>query len=262
MVCVEPINGGLGARISGLAQKPQDECGFRCEILGHLDRYQLLVFPRYSASLPVFRALAQTLGRLIRHDFVSKPDGDCIHEIYKRPEDQQNFGGVWHSDGAYLEQPPRAIMLQAVDVPKHGGDTLFACQFAAYDTLPDLLKTRFRDCQVLHTAASVFGEHPGSRSAGAPQSACHPLVRLVPGRGDYALFHSGPCAQEVIGVTGEESAKLLDDALSAATRSPLQYRHEWQAGDIVIWDNRSTMHKALNDYPGQTRQMRRAMIAE
>jgi len=261
VISVEPIKGGLGARISGVAQKPQDERDFRREILGHLDFYQLLVLPCYSTSLSAFQALAQPLGRLIRHDFLSTAKGDRIHEIYKRPEDEQNFGGVWHSDGAYLQKPPRAIMLQAVHVPDDGGDTLFACQIAAYNALPDEQKTRLRDCRVLHTAASVFGEHPGSKTAGALQSACHPLVRHVSGRRAYALFHSGPCAQRVIGVTADESRKLLGEALSAATHSPLQYRHKWQAGDIVIWDNRSTMHKALNDYPGQPRLMRRAMIA-
>jgi taurine dioxygenase len=251
---------GFGASVE--IDDPQAICseGTARVLRAALTRYRVLALRQVTTELDVFGTIARALGDLVSHDFVSAlRQDDGIHEIYKAPDHVHNFGGTWHSDGAYLKRPPRAIILQAIEVPETGGDTVWACQFAAHAALPLTLKNDLRGRTVTHAAAPVFGGYAERPAIAAAQSAKHPLFRWIPDHGEIALFHSGPCAQAITGLSAHDSAARLEEIMGIASTA-LTFRHSWRSGDIVIWDNRSTMHKALNDYHGQPRRMRRAML--
>ena len=255
-----PHETGFGAtvEITDINELYSEQAGPR--LMEALNRFQILVFTELSTDLQLFSRFARSLGRLVRHDFVSGLSQDpYIHEIYKAPDHLQNFGESWHSDGAYLASPPRAVLLQALEVPQNGGDTLWCCQIAAYAALRHELQTSLQAHSVRHEAASVFEGYPEGRVKNVAKGANHPLYRWIPERKEIALFHSGHCARHIVGMPDCESAEYLDALLNAAV-GPRQYRHAWRPGDLVLWDNRTTMHSALNDYHGAARRMRRAMI--
>lgn len=257
---ITPCENGFGAFVEVTNRWALWSADSAIKLHNALSRFQVLVFPRVTTDLREFGRIARTLGKLIPHDFVSGLQEDnCIHEIRKNPDDVHNFGGTWHSDGAYLKRPPRTILLQALEVPNRGGDTLWACQFAAQIALSEHLSKTLKGCTVTHAAAPVFGGYADGCSMAIAQSSQHPLFRWVPDRREIALFHSGPCAQAIEGLTESESSSLLDEIMEVASTART-FRHSWRAGDVVAWDNRSTLHKALNDYSGQLRRMRRAMI--
>ena len=255
-----PNETGFGASVK--VAYPHALCSARTAeaLRAALVRFRVLILPEITTKLDLFGTVARALGELVPHDFVSAlRHDDRIHEICKAPEHVHNFGGTWHSDGAYLKRPPRTIMLQAIEVPQSGGDTLWACQFAAQAALPLALRNDLLGRTVTHAAAPVFGGYAGGSARAVAQSAKHPLFRWIPDRGESALFHSGPCAQAIAGLSAHDSAARLDEIMGIASTA-LIFRHRWRPGDIVIWDNRSTLHMALNDYQGQSRRMRRAMI--
>jgi len=211
------------------------------------------VLSEISDDPQLIQALALGLGRPVRHDFV-EASGGFVHEISKEPHHSQNFGGVWHSDGSYLAEPPSLIVLQAVITPSFGGDTIWACQVAAAASLGHAEQMRLSHLYARH-AARVFAGYQGAEGRADGMQAFHPVLRWLADRRAPALFHSGPCLLDVEGLEAEDLERL-----AAIARSTLTFRHRWNDGDIVVWDNRSTIHRALNDYQGQRRLMRRAMV--
>jgi taurine dioxygenase len=214
---------------------------------------------------------ARRFGALQRHGYIEglqeQPE---VIEIRKEPAHTQNFGGSWHADNTFLQQPPLGSVLCAVEVPARGGDTLWANQQAAYDALPRELHERIGSLWAVHSAAPAFGVmRPLAAAArcGAdarharPAEVIHPLVRTHPESGRRSLFHGGDCTLRLDGHDVGQSAALLQQILEHATAEQFVYRHRWRAGDVVFWDNRCTMHRALNDYPGERRIVRRVSIA-
>lgn len=257
---IVPHEAGFGASvtITSLEQFGSDQSG---RLLNQaLSEFQILVFKELTTEIEPFQRIAQALGERVRHDFVSGLSMDpYIHEIYKAPDHKQNFGESWHSDGAYLASPPRAVLLQALEVPSFGGDTVWSCQLAAYEALPCELKEGLLSRRILHSASSVFEQYPGSENDKSSMSADHPVYRWIPEHQKNALFHSGHCAREILGLRSHQSIAYLNELFDFAVTSR-QYRHTWRPGDIILWDNRTTMHRALNDYPGLSRRMRRTLI--
>ena len=153
-------------------------------------------------------------------------------------------------------------MLHAIEVPATGGDTLWSNQILAFEALPEPLKTRVESLRAVHRADAAFGirRRLGHTALAATSEVVHPLVRTHPESGRRTLFHSGVCTVWLEGCTGDASRALLDDLLRRATHPDLVYRHRWQPHDVVFWDNRCTLHIAMNDYPGQRRVVHRVCI--
>jgi taurine dioxygenase len=171
-------------------------------------------------------------------------DGKRNMDIYKRG------GHTWHTDGAYDQVPFKATQLYAVAIPSRGGDTLFASMSAAYDALPEVLKKSVEG----RLGAFVYGGrsrddtllNPEDRSK-AP--ALHPLVRAHSETGRKALYFDPGKILRVEGLGEKESDVLIDQLTDHMIESSSEYHHQWQKGDIVIWDNRCSYHKAAGDYP-------------
>jgi len=157
---------------------------------------------------------------------------------------------VWHSDNSYIEEPPIGSFLRALEIPPDGGDTSFANQYLAYETLPADIKARIDGRHAKHDSSrnSAGRLRPGVRRPATPADVVgpdHPLVRIHPDTGKKALYlgrRSEFPSQYIVGRDPEESEDLLDFLWAHATSDGLKYTHAWEAGDMILWDNRCVMH--------------------
>jgi len=198
------------------------------------------------------------------------PDYPMIAEVRKEPEQQRNIGNGWHTDHSYDEAPALGSMLYAREVPRTGGDTLFASMYVAYDALSDGLKSTLEGLKALHSSRHVFGPAAAARRgdlAGrirnadlATQDAVHPVVIRHPDTRRRALYVNPGFTVRFDGWTDEESRPLLDYLYRHAVRPEFTCRFQWREGSLAFWDNRSTWHYAVNDYQGERRLLHRITI--
>ncbi len=215
---------------------------------------------------------ARRFGTLSRHDQVKGMDAyPDIIEVRKEPEDERNFGGAWHGDVTYLEEPPLGSILYAREVPEVGGDTLWANQYLAYETLSKGMRAMLDPLTMIHTPAKIYGLYSQdwskdssvrtAPSAAAEYETEHPLVRTHPETGRKCLYVSGLFTPRFKDMTEKESQPLIDLLMEHATSESFTCRWRWQANDIAFWDNRCTLHYALNDYTGHRRVMHRVTVS-
>jgi taurine dioxygenase len=266
---VTKLSGAIGAEITGidLARATDAE-------VAEIRRIWLdnnVVFFRDQALPPAeFLAFARRIGPPVEYPFVKGIDGfPEIIPVLKLPHERVNFGGIWHSDTTYLERPPMATLLVAREVPTHGGDTLFANMYMAYDTLSDGMKRLLDGLRFISSSAKADVSRTredrikDSARADAKQlyEASHPVVRTHPETGRKALYVNIAHALRFEDMTPEESAPLLDYLCQHAIRPEFTCRFRWTPGAVALWDNRCTLHNPVNDYHGQLRSMHRITLA-
>lgn len=166
-------------------------------------------------------------------------------------------GGEWHTDGPWDTEVVKATQLHALEIPSEGGDTLFADMRVAYERLPDSLKERIEGMQVEFRYGGRKRERidlldPKDRDVPA---AVHPIVHVHAETGRKSLFVNPIHIVRIIGLEQKESDALIDELFTHMLQPDAQYRHRWQAGDVVIWDNRCTVHKAAGGYPLNERRV-------
>jgi taurine dioxygenase len=186
------------------------------------------------------------------------------------PGDKKIVGEDWHADTTCMTEPPAAAVLYGVDVPPYGGDTLFANQYLAYETLSDGMKAMLSKMTAVHSDITVAGPQAArnkDRTTKVREDADwrehiaeHPVVRTHPETGRKGLFINRSYTQRFSGMTAEESRPLLNFLWEHATRPEFTCRFRWEKGSIAFWDNRCVMHYALNDYPGYRRYMNRVTV--
>jgi taurine dioxygenase len=172
---------------------------------------------------------------------------------------------VWHTDMSYLEDPPKASMLYALEIPPGGGDTWFCNMYLAYESLPGPLRQRIQGLSAKHDGTYNSGGYvrQGITAVDDPVTspgAYHPLVCRHPETGRSALYLGRRRNAWISGLSLTESESLLDDLWSFATREQLTWRVEWQPGDVVLWDNRCTMHRRDSFDPATRRILHRTQI--
>lgn len=189
--------------------------------------------------------------------------------IDKQPTDKLVFGWEWHSDTTHLDVPSLGSVLLGRIIPPVGGDTLFANQYLAYDTLSEGMKNALAGLRARHSNGRILmtlerdavlppGEPEAQKYATA--SAVHPVIRTHPDTGRKALFVNEIHTERFEDMTWEESQPLLQYLYRHSTRPEFTCRFRWQEGSIAFWDNRCCQHLALNDYPGQRRLMHRVQV--
>ena len=260
----------MGAEITGLDLAKGDfKSGLIDDIRAVWLKYHLLVVRDQNLSPQRQLELARTIGEPDIYPFLEGLDGfPEITSVLKREDETVNFGGVWHTDTIYQDKPPMATMLQAVELPPIGGDTLFANQHLAWDRLSDGLKQTLSCLRVICTAGKAkvaasrtarIAEKGKVVNADAMQ-ASHPVVRTHPETGRKSLYASPGHVIRFDGWTEEESAGLLAYLFQHQILPEFQCRLGWRVGDIAIWDNRCTLHYPLNDYHGHRRLLHRITL--
>ncbi len=267
---VRPIAGALGAEVHGVdLSRPLDD-GLVAELrrawLGHL----VLFFRDQTLSPAEFQAFAERFGTVVEYPFVKGLEGHpLIVPVVKHEHERVNFGGIWHSDTTYLERPPMASMLIAREVPLRGGDTEFANQYLAYETLSEGLRRTLDGLKWISSSAKADVSRTredriktgGTAEAKKSFTATHPVVRTHPETGRKSLYVNVAHTLCFEGMTDEESAPLLHYLHQHQVRPEFTCRFRWRVGSIALWDNRCALHNPINDYHGQRRVMHRVTLA-
>ncbi|HUI80370.1 MAG TPA: TauD/TfdA family dioxygenase [Bryobacteraceae bacterium] len=172
---------------------------------------------------------------------------------------------IWHTDMSYLEKPPKASMLYALEVPPAGGDTYFCNMYSAYESLPEPLRQRIAGLRLKHDATYNSGGYvrQGLTAVDDPVSSpgvYHPLVVTHPETGRRALYLGRRRNAYIDGLALADSEALLDELWAYAGKSEIAWRHQWRVGDVVMWDNRATMHRRDPFEPNTRRVLHRTQI--
>ena len=213
-------------------------------------------------------AFAHHIGTPVEYPFVRGLDGyPEIIAVTKLPHETVNFGGIWHSDTTYLDEPPMATMLIAREVPSTGGDTMFANMYAAFESLSAGLQAVLEPLKAVNTSALADASktredriRDDPASASTIYEASHPVVRTHPETGRKALYVNIAHTARFEGMTEEESRPLLQFLFQHQVRPEFTCRFRWQVGSLALWDNRCTQHNPVNDYHGFTRVMHRITL--
>jgi taurine dioxygenase len=168
-------------------------------------------------------------------------------------------GDGWHTDHSNAAKPPKATVLHAVELPSKGGDTQYANTAAAYEGLPDKLRLRIAPLMGIHVYQSTHSARQLMSLSSAdkervPNATLHPIVRTHSESGRPAIYINPIRIEGILGLDHKEALPLLDELLEHTTQEKFQYRHKWQAGDLVLWDNRCLLHKANGDYDMKERR--------
>jgi taurine dioxygenase len=266
---VHPLAGSVGAELLGI-----DLSGALSDITVQAVRQALLdhgvIFFRDQTLPPArFLALAKRFGTPIEYPFVNGIDGfPEIIAVAKLEHEKVNFGGVWHSDTTYLETPPMGTLLVAREVPEVGGDTLFANQYLAYETLSAGMQRLLGGLTGVSSSAKADVtrtredrvKSDGTQAARTPLSAEHPVVRTHPETGRRALYVNAAHTAHFAGMTEAESAPLLNFLFRHQIQPEFTCRFRWRPGSVAFWDNRCVQHYPLNDYHGHRRIMHRITL--
>jgi taurine dioxygenase len=267
--------GALGADVDGVDLASLDDATF-AEIERAFADYLVLQFHDQHLTPEQHVALTRRFGPVSRSPYIKHMDEypDIIAVLKEADEAKiSTFGNAWHSDFSFLEEPPMGSLLYAREVPSHGGDTLFANMYLAYEALSDGMKRMLDPLKAIHTGKpyGVGGVSPDlkvSRSIGiernrpeADREIAHPVVRVHPVTGRRALFVNSIYTTRFEGMTVEESRPLLRFLFGHAVQPEFTCRLRWRTHDLGLWDNRCTMHYAVNDYDGQRRLMHRTTVA-
>ncbi len=271
---VHPLSGALGAEVRGVDLAEVDDASFAEIHRAWLD-HLVLFFRDQELSSEAQMAFARRLGPLHVHPYLVPAEGHPeVIEIVKQPGDSQNFGGTWHSDLTYLESPMKGAMLLAREVPEAGGDTLFANMYLAYESLSPGFRRLLAGLVAIHNdratgfydrdrvgTMAVLESAEAKHAAEGPSWFAHPVVRSHPETGRDLLNVNAAVTLRFEAMSEAESRPILDYLFRHIKRPEFTCRFRWEAGSVALWDNRCTQHRAINDYAGKRRVMRRVLIA-
>lgn len=271
---VDSSIGPVGAVVEGVdLSQPVDDAALR-EIKRAWLEHHVLFFRDQHLSPAQQAAFAALFGELDVYPFMKPVDSHPkVIPIIKEPGARINFGGGWHTDTSYLERPPAATLLYAVEVPGEGGDTLYADTGAAYDDLSAGMKrlldglTGIYSPKVVHGKDGAYAHLAGQLGAAyggnedfAESEVEHPLIRTHPDPGRKSIYCSRAHTHRIKDMTREESMPILAYLDEHIIREKYVTRFKWTPGALAMWDNRCLFHCALNDYHGQRRHMHRVIV--
>lgn len=266
---IRPLSGSIGAELFGVdISQPLDEvmvAEIRQALLDHL-----VIFFREQDLTPAQQlAFVRRFGEPDIYPFVKGLDDyPEITPILKLEHETVNFGGLWHSDTTYQDAPPMGTVLFAKEVPAAGGDTLFANQYLAYETLSPPLQKFLDGLTGINTAgkkavAATRQDRIEDRGTGADVDEMvgeHPVVRTHPETGRKALFVNIAHTVQFKGMSVAESTPILDFLFQHQVRPEFCCRFRWTPGSLAFWDNRCAQHNPINDYHGHRRLLHRITL--
>lgn len=274
-VRVEPSGQACGARVTGLdlsrELSPDDFAEIRALWLEH----KVLAFADQTLDDDSLERFTLGMGGFGFDPFFAPIEGRRNIAAILREADETTplFAENWHSDWSFLDRPPAGTCLLAIDIPPVGGDTLFADQGAAFAALPDDKKDHLRSLTAIHSAKlayapdGTYGAKDKGRSMAirpdesARETRTHPLVLRHPETGVECLFSTLGYIVGIEGMPDEEAFPFLGELAAWQSRDEFVYRHRWESGMLVLWDNRAVLHKATGGYEGHRRELHRTTIA-
>ena len=267
---VRRLAGALGAEIHGIDLAAGLSDSQAAQVRQVFLEHQVIFFREQQLTPEQFLRFARAMGEPIEYPFVKGLDGyPVIIEVKKLEHERSNFGGIWHSDTTYLPQPPMGSMLLAREVPPHGGDTLFASQYAAYEALSEGMRKLLDPLVAVNSSAKADVSKTredriasdGRADAKKDYLSEHPVVRTHPETGRKALYVNVAHTVRFQGMTEEESAPILRFLYQHQVKPEFTCRFSWRPGSLAFWDNRCVQHNPVNDYHGFRRVMHRITLA-
>jgi taurine dioxygenase len=272
---IVPSGRALGAEIEGVDLRTIDDLEFAAIHAAWLDHLVLLIrgqrleddhliaFSRRLGELDW--APVQETGRRFVEGY---PEIYVVSNVVENGEPIGSLGAgeaTWHTDMSYLEAPPKASMLYALEVPAAGGNTYFCNMYRAYELLPEELRLRIAGLSLKHDGTYNSGGYvrQGVDAVDDPMTSAgvyHPLVCTHPESGRRALFLGRRRNAYIGGLPLEESEALLDELWTYASRDDVTWYNQWRTGDVVLWDNRCTMHRRDPFDPQSRRVLHRTQI--
>ena len=260
MIEIRRLGEQIGAEIKGVDVRTMSEETFARIYQAWLD-FNVIAVRDQNLSIEQFLAYSRRFGHLQPHYKQNanhtehreitvmgvdkfRPDGTLDHDVYAR-------GGIgFHTDGAYDAEPFKATQLYALAIPSRGGDTYFASMYAAYDALPDALRRRLEGVRATYLVRHHRNDPvPPSEDELRANSVSHPILAKHPETGRNVLYFDATKVMRIEGMDKTESDALIEELAGYVVQPGAQYTHKWVKGDVVIWDNRCSFHKAAADYP-------------
>jgi taurine dioxygenase len=268
---ITPLTPHTGAEVRGLDLTKPVDAETRATLNRAFAEHHVLVVRDQKYEPSDFKRAVQLWGELQPHD---KKD----HHIPGFPEmyyvTNQEFlgdrrmipGETFHTDHSNHPAPPKATILYPVELPSRGGDTQYVNMHLAYDELSEAMKRKIDGLKAIHVYLSKYSPRPlkplnEESQKALPPPGIHPLVRVHPENGRKALFLNPVRIEGIVGMPDDEALDLVAELMAHATQKKYEYRHQWRYGDMVMWDNRSVMHKANPDYDmNEKRYLYRLML--
>ncbi len=266
---IRPLTGALGAEILGADLR---RCEDFAEIEGAFRRFSVIVLRGQSISPPEQLAFAERFGPINVNRFFKPVEGHPqVATVFKDKDHKQAVGESWHTDHSYDRSPALGSILHAIETPAVGGDTLFVSMAEAFAALSPPLQAFLKTLSAWHSSRQAFGAAAtrGTEAAetgrylnaeAATQDVLHPVVIRHPLSGRDCLYVNPVFTTRIEGLAEAESEALLSLLYRHAQQPEFQCRVRWRAGDVAMWDNRATWHKAINDYHGHRRLMHRVTV--
>ena len=266
---LEKLSPSIGSEVHGIdLREPVEDAEFAV-LRDALNRDSLLLFRGQHLDDAQHVAFSRRFGPLLGHVLTQflKPEHPEVYVLSNvveggRPIGNHREGWNWHSDLSYKAEPSLGALLYAVEVPPVEGDTFFASMHAAYDALPEAWQARIRHMTATHSYANYYGKAFADRNPlsaeqlAATPDVVHPLVRTHPETGRLSLYVGEDVVRKIDGLPDDDSIRLLAELNAHAIAPQFSYRHRWHAGDLLVWDNRCTMHRAT---PYDDNKYRRVM---
>jgi taurine dioxygenase len=272
---VRPIAGSLGAEIYGADLGDRDDSPMWPELRQAFLEYRVIAVRGQRMSPADLMRVGSKFGEPAFYPFAKGMDDfPYVTRIVKEKDERDAFGNNWHTDTMYTAKPPRATLLYAVETPPKGGDTLYANTRAAYDELSDGMKAMLKGIigvfsgGLKHKKGGDRAAHHARIAHMAVQKseeadkyeARHPVVRTHPETGKKALYLSALHTLRFDGMTEHESRPIIQMLNDHCVEPQFTCRVSWEPGQLTVWDNRCTLHNAINDYHGYRREMRRLTV--
>ena len=272
---IEPSGQACGARVSGLDLSHPIAPDLAEQIRSIWLEHKVIAFPGQAMGDDALEAFTIAMGGFGEDPFFDPIPGRQHIAAILREADERSplFAENWHSDWSFLPAPPSGTCLLAIDIPPHGGDTLFADQAAAFRALPEDRKDYLKSLTAVHSAQlayapdGTYGDRDKDRSMAirpdisALETQTHPLVQAHPETGEETLYSTLGYIIGIEGMAQSDAIALLSELAQWQSRDEFVYRHEWENDMLLMWDNRSLLHKATGGYEGHRRELHRTTIA-
>lgn len=271
---VKPSGQACGAEVTGVdLSKPLSPDVIK-EIRDAWLEHHVLAFPDQQLDHDQFEAFAEQFGEFGEDPFFNPLPGRKYIAAVKREAKDDNpiFAEFWHSDWSFLPEPPSATLLYSIDIPPHGGDTHFSNQHLSFEKMPPKMKSKFEGLTAVHSAVNgyspdgLYGDPSKNGSMDirpsdeAYKKEPHPLVPAHPETGRRGFLSGISYIIGFEGMSDEEARPLILELHEWQSKEEFMYVHEWQKDMLVMWDNRSVIHKATGGYEGHRRELHRITI--
>ena len=274
-ITIRPSGQACGAEVDGLDLSRPLDAPTLAEVKAAWLEHHVLSFPNQQLDGDQLEAFAQQFGELGEDPFFNPIPGRKHIAAVKREAEDTNpiFAEYWHSDWSFMPQPPCGTVLYALDIPPHGGDTEFSNQHLSFESMPQEMKARFDGLRAIHSPKlgyslkGVYGDvnNNGAMDIRPSEEAermhhTHPLAPAHRETGRRGFLSGVSYIVGFEGLSDEEARPLIMELNEWQSREEFMYRHKWESNMLVLWDNRSVVHRATGGYDGYRRELLRVTV--